>query len=144
MLKPIDYIIGNMVLILYTYYAWRKISHQTIKVKWIYVILTSLLIMILSIINFTFTNIFIRFAITTFILTIANMVIYKNQIKQALLLSMISQLILFGGEICYVFIIMLTCKLFPIPTIDKLFGALLSNLIIVIFSIHLFYTCLCY
>ena len=49
MLKPIDYIIGNMVLILYTYYAWRKISHQTIKVKWIYVILTSLLIMILSI-----------------------------------------------------------------------------------------------
>lgn len=137
MLKPIDYIIGNMVLILYTYYAWRKISHQTIKVKWIYVILTSLLIMILSIINFTFTNIFIRFAITTFILTIANMVIYKNQIKQALLLSMISQLILFGGEICYVFIIMLTCKLFPIPTIDKLFGALLSNLIIVIFSIFI-------
>lgn len=134
MLKPIDYIIGNMVLILYTYYAWRKISHQTIKVKWIYVILTSLLIMILSIINFTFTNIFIRFAITTFILTIANIIIYQNKFKQALLLSMISQLILFSGELICLFLVILSTKYFSIQSIETLFGSIFSNIFIAILA----------
>ena len=89
MLKPIDYIIGNMVLILYTYYAWRKISHQTIKVKWIYVILTSLLIMILSIISFIFTNHSIRFIVVTITLTLGNMCLYHNTLKNALILFIV-------------------------------------------------------
>ena len=107
MLTPIDYVLGNIVLILYTYYAWKTISQQSIQIKAKYLLLTSALIMIFSIINFSLTNLFTRFTITTLILTIANMVIYKNSIKQSLLLSMISQLILLAGEFVYVFIIII-------------------------------------
>ena len=127
MLKPIDYIIGNMVLILYTYYAWRKISHQTIKVKWIYVILTSLLIMILSIISFIFTNHSIRFIVVTITLTLGNMCLYHNTLKNALILSMTSQLILLCAEMCYVFVMMLLSKIINIPPIIEMFGSIISN-----------------
>lgn len=130
MLKPIDYIIGNMVLILYTYYAWRKISHQTIKVKWIYVILTSLLIMILSIISFIFTNHSIRFIVVTITLTLGNMCLYHNTLKNALILSLISQLILIIAETLYAFIIMIISKFIVIPSIIDMFGLVISNITI--------------
>ena len=55
MLTPIDYVIGNFVLILYTYYAWQTISQQTIQIKIKYLLLASALIMIFSIINFSLT-----------------------------------------------------------------------------------------
>lgn len=128
MLTPIDYVVGNIVLILYTYYAWKTISQQSIQIKAKYLLLTSALIMIFSIINFSLTNLFTRFTITTLILTIANMVIYKNSIKQSLLLSMISQLILLAGEFVYVFIIIMVGNLLPIPSIDTMFGTLISNI----------------
>ena len=128
MLTPIDYVLGNIVLILYTYYAWKTISQQSIQIKAKYLLLTSALIMIFSIINFSLTNLFTRFTITTLILTIANMVIYKNSIKQSLLLSMISQLILLAGEFVYVFIIIMVGNLLPIPSIDTMFGTLISNI----------------
>jgi len=128
MLTPIDYIVGNIVLILYTYYAWKTISQQSIQIKAKYLLLTSALIMIFSIINFSLTNLFTRFTITTLILTIANMIIYKNSIKQSLLLSMISQLILLAGEFVYVFIIIMAGNLLPVPSIDTMFGTLISNI----------------
>ncbi len=128
MLTPIDYVVGNIVLILYTYYAWKTISQQSIQIKAKYLLLTSALIMIFSVINFSLTNLFTRFTITTLILTIANMVIYKNSIKQSLLLSMISQLILLAGEFVYVFIIIMVGNLLPIPSIDTMFGTLISNI----------------
>lgn len=128
MLTPIDYIVGNIVLILYTYYAWKTISQQSIQIKAKYLLLTSSLIMIFSIINFSLTNLFTRFTITTLILTIANMIIYKNSIKQSLLLSMISQLILLAGEFVYVFIIIMAGNLLPVPSIDTMFGTLISNI----------------
>jgi len=128
MLTPIDYVLGNIVLILYTYYAWKTISQQSIQIKAKYLLLTSALIMIFSVINFSLTNLFTRFTITTLILTIANMVIYKNSIKQSLLLSMISQLILLAGEFVYVFIIIMVGNLLPIPSIDTMFGTLISNI----------------
>ena len=128
MLTPIDYVLGNIVLILYTYCAWKTISQQSIQIKAKYLLLTSALIMIFSIINFSLTNLFTRFTITTLILTIANMVIYKNSIKQSLLLSMISQLILLAGEFVYVFIIIMVGNLLPIPSIDTMFGTLISNI----------------
>lgn len=128
MLTPIDYVVGNIVLILYTYYAWKTISKQSIQIKAKYLLLTSSLIMIFSIINFSLTNLFTRFTITTLILTIANMIIYKNSIKQSLLLSMISQLILLAGEFVYVFIIIMAGNLLPIPSIDTMFGTLISNI----------------
>lgn len=128
MLTPIDYIVGNIVLILYTYYAWKTFSQQSIQIKAKYLLLTSALIMIFSIINFSLTNLFTRFTITTLILTIANMIIYKNSIKQSLLLSMISQLILLAGEFVYVFIIIMAGNLLPVPSIDTMFGTLISNI----------------
>lgn len=128
MLTPIDYVVGNIVLILYTYYAWKTISKQSIQIKAKYLLLTSALIMIFSIINFSLTNLFTRFTITTLILTIANMIIYKNSIKQSLLLSMISQLILLAGEFVYVFIIIMAGNLLPVPSIDTMFGTLISNI----------------
>ena len=80
MLTPIDYVLGNIVLILYTYCAWKTISQQSIQIKAKYLLLASALIMIFSIINFSFTNIFLRFVFITLMLTITNMVIYKNQL----------------------------------------------------------------
>ena len=135
MLTPIDYVVGNIVLILYTYYAWKTISQQSIQIKAKYLLLTSALIMIFSIINFSLTNLFTRFTITTLILTIANMIIYKNSIKQSLLLSMISQLILLAGEFVYVFIIIMAGNLLPVPSIDTMFGTLISNIGVAVVAI---------
>ena len=135
MLTPIDYVIGNIVLILYTYYAWQTISQQTIQIKIKYLLLTSALIMIFSIINWSFTNDFLRIVFITLILTLANMIIYKNAIKQGILLSTLSQLILLGGEFAYSFIIMLGGKILPIPKIDTMLGTLFANVVIVLLAL---------
>ena len=130
MLTPIDYVIGNIVLILYTYYAWQTISQQTIQIKIKYLLLASALIMIFSIINFSLTNIFLRFVFITLILTIANMIVYKNPIKQALLLSALSQLLLFGGEVLLLFIVIIGKNYLSIPSINDLLGNIIPNIII--------------
>ena len=135
MLTPIDYVIGNIVLILYTYYAWQTISQQTIQIKIKYLLLTSALIMIFSIINWSFTNDFLRIVFIALILTLANMIIYKNAIKQGILLSTLSQLILLGGEFAYSFIIMLGGKILPIPKIDTMLGTLFANVVIVLLAL---------
>ena len=135
MLTPIDYVVGNIVLILYTYYAWKTISKQSIQIKAKYLLLTSALIMIFSIINWSFTNDFLRIIFITLILTLANMIIYKNSIKQGILLSALSQLILLGGEFGYAFIVMLGGKIFPIPKIDTMFGSLFANVVIVLLAV---------
>lgn len=134
MLKPIDYVIGNVVLILYTYYAWQTISQQSIQIKIKYLLLTSALIMIFSIINWSFTNDFLRIVFITLILTLANMIIYKNSVKQGILLSALSQLILLGGEFAYSFIVMLGGKILPIPKIDTMLGTLFANVVIVLLA----------
>lgn len=137
MLTPIDYVVGNVVLILYTYYAWKTISQQSIQIKVKYVLLTSALIMIFSIINWSFTNDFLRIIFITLILTLANMIIYKNSIKQGILLSALSQLILLGGEFAYTFIVMLGGKILPIPKIDTMFGSLFANVVIVLLAVSI-------
>lgn len=134
MLKPIDYVIGNVVLILYTYYAWQTISQQSIQIKIKYLLLTSALIMIFSIINWSFTNDFLRIVFITLILTLTNMIIYKNSVKQGILLSALSQLILLGGEFAYSFIVMLGGKILPIPKIDTMLGTLFANVVIVLLA----------
>lgn len=134
MLTPIDYVIGNVVMILYTYYAWQTISQQSIQIKIKYLLLTSALIMIFSIINWSFTNDFLRIVFITLILTLANMIIYKNSVKQGILLSALSQLILLGGEFAYSFIVMLGGKILPIPKIDTMLGTLFANVVIVLLA----------
>ena len=135
MLTPIDYVLGNIVLILYTYYAWKTISQQSIQIKAKYLLLASALIMIFSIINFSFTNIFLRFVFITLMLTITNMVIYKNSIKQALLLSTLSQLLLFGGEVLFLFIVIIGNNFLSIPSINDLLGNIIPNVIIPMLAI---------
>ena len=137
MLKPIEYMIGYIVLILCTFYIWNKISKQTFKIRFIYVFLVSVVIIILSLINYMFTNIFIRFAITTLILTGANMVIYKNTIKTSLLLTMISQFIFFIGEIICLLFIMLSADILNITSPDILFGTIFPNIFISLFAIFI-------
>ena len=134
MLTPIDYVIGNVVLILYTYYAWQTISQQSIQIKIKYLLLTSALIMIFSIINWSFTNDFLRIVFITLILTLANMIIYKNSVKQGILLSALSQLMLLGGEFAYSFIVMLGGKILTIPKIDTMLGTLFANVVIVLLA----------
>lgn len=135
MLNVISLIVNYIALILYTFYAWYKMDQQSFKTKLFHVILIACFIVILSTINFVFVNIFVRFAITTFMLAISNMMIYKNSIKRALLLTMISQLILFISEVFYAFIIIFAQKLFPIPAIDHFVGDFTSNVIIILFSV---------
>lgn len=130
MLTPIDYIVGSLALVLYVYYAWKTISRQTIKIHKKYLLLGLALFIIFVITNYSFTNSFLKFTISTIILIIANMIIYKNSIKQALLLSVFTQLILMTGECCYVFIILAIGKVLPMPSIDEIFGTLYSNIII--------------
>ena len=127
MLTPIDYIVGGIVLLLYIYYAWKTISQQSVKIKERYLLLWLALLIILIAINYSFTNIFLRFTISTLILTIANMIIYKNSIKQGLLLSTLSQLILLGGEFCCLFIIMVISKIYTIPALNTMYGALFHS-----------------
>lgn len=134
MLTPIDYIVGGIVLLLYIYYAWKTISQQNVKIKGRYLFLWLALLIILIAINYSFTNIFLRFTISTLILTIANMIIYKNSIKQGLLLSTLSQLILLGGEFCCLFIIMIASKIYTIPSLDTMYGALFSNVAVAFFA----------
>ena len=134
MLTPIDYVFGSIVLFLYTYYAWRTISQQTVQIKPKYLMLGLAVLIVLIAINYSFTNLFIRFAITTLILTITNMVIYKNAVKQGLLLSAFSQLILLGGEFTYVFIFMVCSKFFSFPEMDTTYGKFLSNVAVAFFA----------
>lgn len=135
MLTPIDYIVGGIVLLLYIYYAWKTISQQSVKIKERYLLLWLALLIILIAINYSFTNIFLRFTISTLILTIANMIIYKNSIKQGLLLSTLSQLILLGGEFCCLFIIMVISKIYTIPALNTMYGALFSNVIVALCAV---------
>ena len=135
MLTPIDYIVGGIVLLLYIYYAWKTISQQSIKIKERYLLLWLALLIILIAINYSFTNIFLRFTISTLILAIANMIIYKNSIKQGLLLSTLSQLILLGGEFCCLFIIMVISKMYTIPALNTMYGALFSNIIVALCAV---------
>lgn len=134
MLTPIDYVFGGIVLLLYIYYAWKTISQQSIRIKGKYLFLWLALLIILIAINFSFTNIFLRFTVSTLILTIANMVIYKNSIKQGLLLSTFSQLILLGGEFTYVFIFMVCSKSFSFPEMDTTYGKFLANVAVAFFA----------
>ena len=135
MLTPIDYIVGGIVLLFYIYYAWKTISQQPVKIKGRYLFLWLSLLLILIAINYSFTNIFLRFTISTLILTVANMIIYKNSIKQGLLLSALSQLILLGGEFCCLFILIIAGKIYPIPALDTMYGVLFSNIAVAFFAI---------
>lgn len=135
MLTPIDYIAGGIVLLFYIYYAWKTISQQPVKIKGRYLFLWLSLLLILIAINYSFTNIFLRFTISTLILTVANMIIYKNSIKQGLLLSALSQLILLGGEFCCLFILIIAGKIYPIPALDTMYGVLFSNIAVAFFAI---------
>ena len=130
MLTPIDYILGSLALVLYVYYAWKTISKQTIKIQKKYLWLGLALFIIFVLTNYSFTNSFLKFTISTIILIIANMVIYKNSVKQALLLSFSTQLILKAGECCYVFIVLVIGKVLPLLSIDEIFGTFFSNIII--------------
>lgn len=130
MLTPIDYILGSLALVLYVYYAWKTISKQTIKIQKKYLWLGLALFIIFVLTNYSFTNSFLKFTISTIILIIANMVIYKNSVKQALLLSFSTQLILMAGECCYVFIVLVIGKVLPLLSIDEIFGTFFSNIII--------------
>lgn len=135
MLTPIDYVIGSLALVLYVYYAWKTISQQFIKIKRKQLLLWMLLFITLILINFSFTNIFIRFTISTLILSITNMIIYKNSVKQSLLLSALSQLILLAGEFIYIFLIMAVDKFLALPTMETLSGTFFSNIIVVFFAV---------
>lgn len=135
MLTPIDYIVGGIVLLFYIYYAWKTISQQPVKIKGRYLFLWLALLLILIAINYSFTNIFLRFTISTLILTVANMIIYKNSIKQGLLLSALSQLILLGGEFCCLFILIIAGKIYPLPALDTMYGVLFSNIAVAFFAI---------
>ena len=135
MLTPIDYILGSLALVLYVYYAWKTISKQSIQIKGKQLLLWILLFVILILINFSFTNIFLRFTISTLILTITNMIIYKNSVKQSLLLSVLSQLILLAGEFVYIFLIMMIDKIWTLPTMQTLSGTFFSNVMVVLFAI---------
>ncbi len=134
MLNVINYIVNNIILILYTFYAWKQIDHSPIKIKYSYAFVTSVFVICFNIMSFMFTNIFVRFSITTFILAIANMIVYKNHIKQALLLSMISQLNLFIGEVICLFLVILGINNLYMQSIDKLFGSIFLNILIAIFA----------
>ena len=134
MLNVINYIVNDIILILYTFYAWKQIDHSPIKIKYSYAFVTSVFVICFNIMSFMFTNIFVRFYITTFILAIANMIVYKNHIKQALLLSMISQLNLFIGEVICLFLVILGINNLYMQSIDKLFGSIFLNILIAIFA----------
>lgn len=107
----------------------RRIDFKSIKL-WIYFIV----LMILAIVNYFNVNAFIRITMITISLMIFYKLLFNASIKDSIITSLISQMIIMVSEMIFVFMVSLILGLDSQDIVNSQFGGLFSNVCIALIS----------
>ncbi len=121
----------------YLFYSWEvlKIKRMTIS-KGLYFFLFLILVIILSI-NYLYISRFLGLVLLIIILTMFNMLIYNNSLKNSFLTVVMSETVAILGELLCAFLFFGTNTLFKLSLDVNISSTSLVNLFVPIFSILL-------
>lgn len=131
----VENILGALVNSFAYVFIWSKLLNQKINFKDYKYYIHQLLFAFFMLINFYFVNGFIRIATLIFILTIFIMVFYRKNIKESLLISFLSEIIMIFSEMFFVLFINIVYKDSVNQLVNSFSGSLIANLVISIISI---------
>ena len=127
-------IVGSLAILLSSLYIWHKLFDISFGFKSIKNYLICLISMILIIVNYFYTYVFIRIIIVSIIFCFTNKFIYKRNNNQTIVSTIISQMILFIADISFGMIVLCAFN-FDISKITMFYGTLLANGTALIISI---------
>lgn len=127
-------IVGSLAILLSSLYIWHKLFDISFGFKSIKNYLICLISMILIIVNYFYTYVFIRIIIVSIIFCFTNKFIYKRNNNQTIVSTIISQMILFVADISFGMIVLCAFN-FDISKITMFYGTLLANVTALIISI---------
>ncbi len=137
MLDIIDYIAGCAFISLVHLYIWSKLLDKKLNFKNVWTYFGIMIFVVFVILNYMYINQAFKVLTITLIMMVFCKLLYKVDVNKAILAPILSQMILFFGELIYAFIILIIVNPSTQEIIDDFFATFMTNIFIGGISIFL-------
>lgn len=127
--------VSCLILTLATFYMWSILLSKKLNFKSIRLYICALGVIFISLLNYYYSNAFIRMILLVIVFTIAVKCLFKENIKNSIITSIYSELILVISETIFALIITLVFNMGSVQIVENLFTSFLSNVFIALISL---------
>ena len=130
-------LIASSLSAAYLFYAWEKLKVKNATVSIFVRLIFFVILMVVLSINYLYTNRFLGLVLLIIILTMFNMLMYKNSLKIAFLIVVFSESIAVLGELICTFFSFLGNQFMGLSISMQISGFHIFNLLVPLFSVLL-------